>query len=77
MKLPDICCSSRPTAYPFETSKRPPCLDRAVAAELPQIRRRIGTIPLLAGALAVVGVLGSKLLGAGALSGKAACLMIR
>jgi len=43
-------------------------LDKAVAEQLPQIRRRLGTIPLIAVALALIGVLGSKLLGAGAFS---------
>lgn len=40
-------------------------LDRAIAAELPAIHRRIATIPLLAAAVAAVGVLGSVSLGAG------------
>lgn len=40
-------------------------LDRAIAKELPLIRRRLGTIPLLAIGIVAVGVIGSALQGAG------------
>lgn len=43
-------------------------LDRAVAGELPRIQRRLPKIPLLGVALAVVGIAGSKLLGASSLA---------